>query len=254
MTTRMQLKTGMLARMDPSKHSHTNINFQGDFNTMSILEQDLPVIETSEDPSFEEQEMYRLQQLNPAELEEYQEMLEEGYENEDAFQKILDAREPEPEPIESQIKTKVTLVHYLRQTVEAEQQAYNAALAKLNEQYAAQITSLANHKKDLLAAESALKDLALLQFDGKNKKPFPGTGIRVSNKITVIYDDSKALEWAKQKDICLQLDTKAFEEICKTASKPDFVQCVESELTSATIDSDLSKALSALDIAKNEAS
>jgi len=55
---------------------------------MSIKEQEIPEFEED----FQEAEACRLQQLSTVELYAYQEMLEEGYENELAFQRIMDAR------------------------------------------------------------------------------------------------------------------------------------------------------------------
>lgn len=221
---------------------------------MSVKEQDLigDQVDALVDGFYadaEEQELYRLQQLTESELPQYQQFLEDGFNNEIAYQMILDARliTPEPEPIEETIKKKITAVHYLRQAKTAMMDDLASRKIAFDAENAELLSNIANNGSELTKAESDLRGLAIEIYDGKNKKPFPGCGIRVSTKIATIYDDSKALAWAKQKDICLTLDVKAFEEICKTASKPDFVQCVESETTSATIDTDLSKALVALE-------
>jgi len=234
---------------------------------MSVKEQDLfqdidPHTEVAVEIQAEteaEAILYHLQHMSDSELTQYQKFLEDGIPNEEAFYRIKEAREAElfveskPEPIESIIKRKVTAVHYLRLAVQTEQETYNAALAQLNEQYKAQITSLANHKRDLTIAETELRELAVKQYadpnhDKTNKKPFPGIGIQIKKPTTIGYDPGKAFEWAKQKDICLSLDITAFEAICLTPSKPDFVSVHADEVPTGTIDKDLSKALAALKI------
>ena len=59
--------------------------------------------------------------------------------------------------------------------------------------------------------------------DGE-KKRLGGIGIRVKNLLD--YDESKALSWAKEKDLFLQLDKKAFENVAKTGEL-DFVKIGE---------------------------
>ena len=56
------------------------------------------------------------------------------------------------------------------------------------------------------------------------KRRLGGIGIRVSNKL--YYDESVALAWAKEKDLCLQLDKKGFEGFAKTGNF-DFVEITE---------------------------
>lgn len=53
------------------------------------------------------------------------------------------------------------------------------------------------------------------------KKRLGGIGIRVGEILD--YDDTKALEWAKEKDMCLLLDKKSFDKIAKV-QELDFVQ------------------------------
>lgn len=76
------------------------------------------------------------------------------------------------------------------------------------------------------------------------KKPFPGVGIRQHIYNAPQYPADKALAWAKQHDMCLQLDTVGFEKLCEAEStRPDFVVMVEETKTIATIATDLAKAL-----------
>ena len=55
----------------------------------------------------------------------------------------------------------------------------------------------------------------------KVKKFYGGFGVQERKEL--IYDEEKALSYAKQKDICLQLDVKAFEKVAETL-KLDFVE------------------------------
>lgn len=76
------------------------------------------------------------------------------------------------------------------------------------------------------------------------KKPFTGVGIRVSETTDIQYDRDYAMAWAKAHDMCLTLDTQAFESLCENKStRPDFVVVVLGEKVGATIDRDLSKLL-----------
>lgn len=95
--------------------------------------------------------------------------------------------------------------------------------------------------------ESLVKSEAVTAYSADpaiGKKPFPGIGIRVAEKRDVQYNIASALGWAKSHDMCLSLDTKAFETICENEStRPDFVVVVVDEVVSATIATDLSKVL-----------
>lgn len=196
----------------------------------------------------EEVELYRLQQLREDEVVTYQDMLDMGFGNEEAFQQLMNTREPEPEPIETTIKRKLTAVHYLRQAKTALMDDLAERKFDFDEKNKDLLDDIAKQGALLINAESELREIAIYCFDGKNKKPFPGCGIRVSVKETPIYNPAEALDWAKTKDICLQLDVKGFEQICTTILKPEFVQIEEVESVSVAIDTNLIKALTALGV------
>lgn len=66
--------------------------------------------------------------------------------------------------------------------------------------------------KDIEEIKSALGIEAMKVYEETgSKKPGGGLGIRVSKKIS--YDKDKALEYAKEKDMFLTLDVKAFEKV-----------------------------------------
>jgi len=240
---------------------------------MSVKEQDLKIEpdETNKDSidtlidgvagliaDEEEAELYRLQQLTQDELPQYQQFLEDGLNNEFAFQRILDDRkvdfvESEPEPIDNVIKRKLTAVHYLRQAALAINAELSAKKIAFEAENAELFTDARKAKIDIENAENELRLLAIETYknpthDKTDKKPFPGVGIQIKKPTTIKYDPGKAFEWAKQKDICLSLDATAFEAICLTPSKPDFVSVHTDEVPTGTIDKDLSKALTALKI------
>lgn len=70
--------------------------------------------------------------------------------------------------------------------------------------------------------KEVLKEIALVGFekDGE-KKRLGGIGIRVSKYLD--YNNAKAFDWAKEKDLCLQLDKKQFEGFAKSGNL-DFVE------------------------------
>ena len=76
-----------------------------------------------------------------------------------------------------------------------------------------------------IEAELRAAILAAYQATG-NTKPAPGVGIRETT--TYQYDPAAALAWCLEHKVALQLDTKAFEALCKHPStRPDFVHVVK---------------------------
>ena len=74
--------------------------------------------------------------------------------------------------------------------------------------------------KNLL--ESEIRAAAQEQYVlDKQKHPCPGLNIAVETGYE--FDANTALAWAKDHQLCLVLDTKAFEALCKTTSRPPFV-------------------------------
>ena len=112
-------------------------------------------------------------------------------------------------------------------------------------EHADMIAAASGCSATVTAMEAALKAAIVAHYNtdpGKNKKPFAGVGIRVSTKTTFAYDADEALAWAKQHDMCLALDRTAFETVAGTI-KAEWLSATESEDVSATIATDLDKAL-----------
>jgi len=85
-------------------------------------------------------------------------------------------------------------------------------------------TIMLNEK--IKTSKAMLSDDALVEFQKNGeKKLLGGIGIRVGAKL--IYEETKAFEWAKQHAMALQLDKRAFEKIVK--ADPTTVSFVESE-------------------------
>lgn len=101
-------------------------------------------------------------------------------------------------------------------------------------------------KLDICELESLIKGLAVEAYKKDpaiGKKPFAGIGIQESTKTEYQYSVAEALKWAMQKEICIRLDDKAFEAICATPAKPDFVDVSTETTVKATIATDLDKVL-----------
>lgn len=103
-----------------------------------------------------------------------------------------------------------------------------ASLVEKMKAFSEENQALMTTEKDLKAAiekvETTIKAAALEEFkETGSKKLLGGVGIRESAGLE--YDDAKAFEYAKEKNICLMLDVKGF-EAAAVALKPDFVTVV----------------------------
>jgi hypothetical protein len=115
-----------------------------------------------------------------------------------------------------------------------------AVRAQVDAENAELFDSLRSAAISTTEAELELKAATVATFNetGGKCKQWPGTSIRLMKAF--IYDKAEALKWAIEHELCLALDTKAFEGLVK--SNPlDFVKIEEQP--SAAIASDLSKFL-----------
>ena len=79
--------------------------------------------------------------------------------------------------------------------------------------------------------EIKLKELALIEYSETGEKKLGyGVGIRVFKKME--YEEAMAFSWAKEHNMALSLDKRAFEKMARV-DKPDFV--VINEVPQATI-------------------
>lgn len=90
------------------------------------------------------------------------------------------------------------------------------------ETWAGSIADIAAMRKDLDECKEALRPLAMAEFkDSGVKQLFGGSGIKESKEKTrYLYDTDKALAFAKEKDMFLILDTKAFEAAAPGLNAP----------------------------------
>ena len=105
--------------------------------------------------------------------------------------------------------------------------------AKINEEIAQRRETFEEQNKELFLSQAKTRELIIackdiLWLDAEEgfktdglKKRLGGIGIRVGKLLD--YDETEALIWAKNKDLFLQLDTKAFENVAKTG-EIDFVK------------------------------
>lgn len=93
------------------------------------------------------------------------------------------------------------------------------------------LISLASEFKNKLAEEELrLRDMAVAEFKSTgDKKPAPG--VTVSQKVDLVYSEAQAFAWAREKNMALALDLKAFEAIAK-ASELAFVTKVDTAAAS----------------------
>lgn len=106
----------------------------------------------------------------------------------------------------------------------------NAARMAWEEEHANLLTQLKTVSGERIAAEEALRAGALEAFTATgSKKPAPGVGVRTVTRLVYAPDD--ALNWAKEHNLALQLDTKAFEKIAKAAPLPFVTTSEESQAT-----------------------
>ncbi|KKN31861.1 hypothetical protein LCGC14_0819850 [marine sediment metagenome] len=135
----------------------------------------------------------------------------------------------------------VRAVHVAREVEEVAQQVISLSQmvwAATN----ADVLAIRDEAKEKRAkAEEALREAGLKEYEAtKNKKPFPGVGIRVSEK--PLYSFEMALAWAQEHHLALSLDKNVFEGIVSNMDiKPSFV--VMEKKTTATIATDLGKVL-----------
>lgn len=102
------------------------------------------------------------------------------------------------------------------------------------------ILSFEASRTQLASAEMEARDLALAAYAKTgSKQPHPGVGIRVTTR--ALYDNAGALVWAKEHNLALKLDIKAFETLAKNGACGTLV--VFTQEPTATIASDLSKVL-----------
>jgi len=95
----------------------------------------------------------------------------------------------------------------------------NLKYKKTIENFTKELSSLKEKEKEI---KSEIEPLALSMFKESGSKKFFGS-IGIREKKIISYDEDKALNWAKEKDMFITLDKKAFEKAAENL-KLDFVE------------------------------
>jgi hypothetical protein len=105
---------------------------------------------------------------------------------------------------------------------------------------------------DMMTAELALRQLVTAYYEAipgdsaerNNKKPFAGVTIAVGETVTVKYEGPKALDYCREHDLWLMVDTKKFEAAAVAGVvKADWLTIEREPKVTIRIDNDLSAVL-----------
>ncbi len=103
----------------------------------------------------------------------------------------------------------------LKEKIEVKRKEFDDANFELLQNYV-EIRQRIIDEKGEISAE------AIQEFEASGeKKLYGGIGIRVMTKL--LYEETEAFDWAKEHDLCLKLDSKAFDKVAK-AQEIDFVE------------------------------
>lgn len=124
--------------------------------------------------------------------------------------------------MENEMNKKVRLLGITRDTLEVDKKMYKDYLDKFEVEHKELKDTMTIYKDRINTLQKEIKEhvLNLYEADKTIRKFECGTGVRVGEELK--YDKEKAFEWAKEHDLCIQLDVGAFESIAKT-QKVSFV-------------------------------
>jgi len=115
--------------------------------------------------------------------------------------------------MKEQLKELKSILEYNEETKELIKEINKEAKDKIEQLKEERLTELYETKE--LELKETIKQIALNHFKETNNKSLEGgIGIRETTKYE--YDKDRALKWAKDHNLCLQLDEKAFKAIIKT--------------------------------------
>lgn len=130
----------------------------------------------------------------------------------------MDILEQKKDMLEANVRGLQSYQKELDDSVEilkTKKEAFFSTIADLEER-------ISKLKETVNNTKSAIEeDATAIYEETKNKKFFGGIGIQERQKL--VYEEKKALEWAKEKDMFLSLDVKAFEKVASTLEGLDFV-------------------------------
>ncbi len=117
------------------------------------------------------------------------------------------------------MKEKLMKLKQLRELEQKSKQDRDAAIEKLP---AVIEFNLVKEQRESL--EKEIRDEAIQKYNETGEKKFGQVGIRIMSKYN--YDELVAFSWAKSHDLCLKLDTTAFNKLAKS-QQFDFVEVEE---------------------------
>lgn len=116
---------------------------------------------------------------------------------------------------ENVLKTALEILKKQREKKEELKKRYDELKERFEQENKELIETIKKNNETTTQTEETVKDIATSIYETSGeKKLFGGVGIRVYKKLD--YDQEKALEWAKQHELCLELNKKSFEKIAKT--------------------------------------
>lgn len=112
------------------------------------------------------------------------------------------------------IRDQVAVVARLRAATAKANDQLTAKRERFNREHATEIDQVALCRRDLEAAEAALRQAVLDAYQATGAtRVGPGVTIKIYTRVG--YDPAQALAWAREHDLCLALDVHAFERIAK---------------------------------------
>ena len=87
-----------------------------------------------------------------------------------------------------------------------------------NEELIAKV-KIAKERTEL--AENVLRKIAESEFERTKEKNFFNGTIKIAETTVIDFEENKAYEWGKKKEMCLMLDKKAFKDLAKATKGRD---------------------------------
>ena len=116
------------------------------------------------------------------------------------------------------MKEKLMKLKTQREHLNKLDEEYKAKLDQFNEDNKALIEERTEAGGIIAVLSDEIREVALIEFEKTGEKKLEGgVGIRVTQKLE--YDADKALEWAENSGMALQLDKRSFESFAKAQIK-----------------------------------
>jgi hypothetical protein len=114
-------------------------------------------------------------------------------------------------PVTKQIELKVIEVKTKYDELNTLQDSIKEKTTEFEKSIEEDKQKLANLKKEIETIETSISTIGKLYFQETQEKNLFG-GYKIQERKVIEYDNDKALTWAKEKDMFLTLDKKAFDK------------------------------------------